>query len=113
MGGKEPAGGLYDIPANLVMGFLGAGKTTAILHLLDTKPAGETWAVLVNEFGAVGIDGTVIAGQGVFVKEVPGGCMCCAAGLPMQVAVNRLLREARPDRLLIEASGLGHPRRVL
>ena len=95
------------------MGFLGVGKTTAILQLLADKARLEKWAVLVNEFGVVGIDGAIYASQGSMVKEVPGGCMCCAAGVPMQVAVNRLLRDARPDRLLIEPSGLGHPRRVL
>ncbi len=113
MTGKSSLPGLYDIPVNLIMGFLGVGKTTAILHLLTEKSTGERWAVLVNEFGAVGIDGAIYASKGTFVREVPGGCMCCATGVPMQVAVNRLLCEARPDRLLIEPSGLGHPRRVL
>ncbi len=104
---------LAAIATNLIMGFLGVGKTTAILHLLAHKPANERWAVLVNEFGQVGIDGAILAGHGAVVRQVPGGCMCCAAGVPLQVAVNRLLREARPDRLLIEPSGLGHPRRIL
>lgn len=97
----------------MVMGFLGAGKTTAILNLLKQKPADEKWAVLVNEFGQVGIDGAIFAASGAIVKEVPGGCLCCAVGLPFQVAVNRLLTEVKPDRLLIEPTGLGHPKRVL
>lgn len=102
-----------NIPTNMVMGFLGAGKTTAILNLLKQKPADEKWAVLVNEFGQVGIDGAIFAASGAIVKEVPGGCLCCAVGLPFQVAVNRLLTEVKPDRLLIEPTGLGHPKRVL
>lgn len=107
-------GRLKDIPTNVITGFLGSGKTTAILNLLDDKPAGERWAVLVNEFGSVGIDGAIYeANNQAFVKEVPGGCLCCSVGVPIQVAVNRLLREARPDRLLLEPSGLGHPRRIL
>ncbi|MEM9055921.1 MAG: GTP-binding protein [Pseudomonadota bacterium] len=106
------------VPTNIVTGFLGVGKTSTIKHLLATRPAGERWAVLVNEFGEIGIDGSLFAGehteaQGVFLREVPGGCMCCAAGLPMQVALNELLSRARPDRLLIEPTGLGHPREVL
>ncbi|OAI06969.1 MULTISPECIES: CobW family GTP-binding protein [Methylomonas] len=104
---------LTNIPTNIVMGFLGAGKTTAILNLLNQKPADEKWAVLVNEFGQVGIDGSIFAAHGAIIREVPGGCLCCAVGLPFQVAVNRLLTEVKPDRLLIEPTGLGHPKRVL
>lgn len=106
------------VPTNVITGFLGVGKTSAILHLLKRKPDTERWAVLVNEFGEIGVDGSLFQGQhgeqeGVFVREVPGGCMCCAAGLPMQVALNQLLAHARPDRLLIEPTGLGHPAEVL
>ena len=111
-------GEILDVPTNVITGFLGAGKTTAILHLLAAKPADERWAVLVNEFGEVGIDGGMLGGetheeQGLFVREVPGGCMCCAAGVPMQIALTSLLSQARPQRLLIEPTGLGHPKEVL
>lgn len=104
---------LTNIPTNLIVGFLGVGKTTAILDLLKQKPKNENWAVLVNEFGKVGIDGAIYTAAGVTVKEVAGGCLCCAVGLPFQVSVNRLLKEVRPDRLLIEPTGLGHPKKVL
>ena len=106
------------IPTNVITGFLGVGKSTAIMNLLKHKPDHERWAVLVNEFGEVGIDGSLFSGKeteesGVFIREVPGGCMCCAAGLPMQVALNMLLAHAKPHRLLIEPTGLGHPEEVL
>ena len=106
------------IPTNIITGFLGVGKTTAILHLLKHKPANERWAVLVNEFGEIGVDGSLVQGQigeeqGVFIKEVPGGCMCCTAGLSMHIALNLLLSQAKPDRLLIEPTGIGHPIEVL
>ncbi len=104
---------LHDIPFNLVTGYLGAGKTTLLRHLLATRPAGERWAVLVNEFGEVGIDGALLDADGVFVKEVPGGCLCCANGVPFRIALNLLLQRARPDRLLIEPTGLGHPLQLL
>lgn len=104
---------LENIPVNLVTGFLGAGKTTLIRHLLSTRPPGARWAVLVNEFGEVGIDGALLAGEGVAVKEVPGGCLCCANGAPFRVALNQLLRQAQPERLLIEPTGLGHPLQLL
>ena len=106
------------VPSNIITGFLGVGKTSTILQLLKTKPAHERWAVLVNEFGEIGIDGSVFESQhseqhGVYIREVPGGCMCCTAGVPMQVALAQLLRRAKPDRLLIEPTGLGHPTEVL
>ena len=109
---------IQNVPTSIITGFLGVGKTTAILNLLRSKPAEQKWAVLVNEFGEIGVDGSLMQGQqsesqGVFISEVPGGCMCCTAGLPMQVALNQLLITARPDRLLIEPTGLGHPKEVL
>lgn len=102
-----------NIPTNIITGFLGVGKTTAIRHLLQSKPEGEKWAVLVNEFGEVGIDGALLNADGIAVKEVPGGCMCCAVGVPSRVALNHLIREQNPDRLLIEPTGLAHPKQVL
>ncbi|WP_336281264.1 GTP-binding protein [Cronobacter dublinensis] len=98
---------------NLITGFLGSGKTTTIRHLLAHKDPTETWAVLVNEFGEVGIDGALMADSGALLKEIPGGCMCCVNGLPMQVGLNTLLRQGKPDRLLIEPTGLGHPKQIL
>lgn len=98
---------------NLITGFLGSGKITTILHLLANKPQGETWAVLVNEFGEVGIDGALLADSGALLKEITAGCMCCVNGLPMQVGLNTLLRKGKPDRLLIEPAGLGHPKQIL
>jgi len=100
------------VPTNIITGFLGTGKTTAILSLLRRKPADEFWAVLVNEFGEIGIDGAILSDQGALIKEVPGGCMCCTAGVPMSVGINALLRQ-KPDRLIIEPTGLGHPKQVI
>jgi len=104
---------LKNIPTNIITGFLGAGKTTTILHLLKHKPEDETWAVLVNEFGKIGIDGQIIQSHGAMVKEIPGGCMCCAAGVNMKVGLNALVKQTQPDRLLIEPTGIGHPQQIL
>ena len=104
------------IPTNLVTGFLGVGKTTAVIDLLRRKPPGSQWAVLVNEYGDVTIDGALIEGagpDGVTVKEVGGGCVCCASAPYLPVALHFLLLDAKPDRLIIETTGLGHPARLL
>lgn len=99
---------------NIITGFLGAGKTTTIHHLLGQRPPHERWAVLINEFGQVGIDAASL-GQAadVSLRELPGGCLCCTLGAPLRVTLTRLLRDVRPDRLLIEPTGLGHPARLL
>lgn len=104
------------IPTNLVTGFLGVGKTTAVIDLLKRKPAGSRWAVLVNEYGDVSIDGAMIEGSGpdwVTVRDVGGGCVCCASAPYLPVALHFLLLDARPERLIVETTGLGHPARLL
>ncbi len=106
------------IPVNLITGFLGTGKTTAIINLLAQQQTGEKWAVVVNEFGKVGIDGALIQGSSpktpqLVVKEVAGGCICCSVGMTMQVTLTRLLREVKPDRILIEPTGVAHPAGIL
>lgn len=101
------------IPTNIITGFLGVGKTTAITHLLNSKPADEVWSVLVNEFGEIGIDGALLKNTNAHVREVPGGCICCVAGLPMKMALNMLIAKTKPDRIIIEPTGLGHPEEII
>ena len=106
------------IPVNLITGFLGSGKTTVIQRMLLHKPAQEHWAVLINEFGEIGIDESLLRAQtadcsGLTLRQIPGGCLCCSAGLSLQVALHQIIRRLRPDRILIEPTGLGHPRALL
>lgn len=110
-----------NIPCTLVTGFLGAGKTTVINQLLATKPTAERWALLINEFGRIGIDGLLLASSqdntddknSIAIREVSGGCICCTSQLPLQIAISRLLSEHHPQRLLIEPTGLAHPRELI
>ena len=102
------------VSTHIISGFLGAGKTTLLQHLLSQKPENEVWAVLMNEFGQIGVDQQMLPQtQGYEVKELLGGCLCCSSQLPMQIALSRLLSESKPDRLFIEPTGLGHPAQLL
>ncbi|VVP35096.1 Zinc-binding GTPase YeiR [Pseudomonas fluorescens] len=102
---------LQNIPTHVIAGPLGAGKTSLIRQLLAQRPADERWAVLINEFGQIGLDAALLTrdDDGIALGEVAGGCLCCVNGASFQIGLGRLLRKARPDRLFIEPSGLGHP----
>lgn len=98
------------IPVHIVTGFLGSGKTTLIHNLISNKPVDETWAILVNEFGQIGIDQAMFDQRDdVVIKGLPGGCLCCQLAFVLQAGLVNLLARSRPDRLIIEPSGLGHP----
>ncbi len=103
-------------PTNLITGFLGVGKTTAILALLKARPAGEKWAVIVNEYGEVGIDGAILgdAADGALdIREVEGGCICCTSAEEFNFTLAQVLEHVRPARILIETTGVGHPARII
>nr|WP_227500823.1 GTP-binding protein [Psychrobacter aquaticus] len=110
-----------NIPCTLVTGFLGAGKTTVINQLLSIKLTDERWALLINEFGRIGIDGALLTSSqdntaeqnNIAIREVSGGCICCTSQLPLQIAISRLLSDHHPQRLLIEPTGLAHPRELI
>ncbi|WP_325320054.1 GTP-binding protein [Kingella oralis] len=96
------------IPTHLFTGFLGTGKTSAIRSLIAQKPHSEQWLIIVNEFGEIGIDGAVLAENGIPVAEISGGCLCCSAGEQMDSTIRAMLQKSTPQRILIEASGLAH-----
>ncbi|HTQ70384.1 MAG TPA: cobalamin biosynthesis protein CobW [Acidocella sp.] len=110
---------LAKIPVTIVTGFLGAGKTTLIRHLL-TNPGGRRLAVLVNEFGTVGVDGEILRGCAdescpeEAILELANGCICCTVADEFIPTMERLLAMARkPDHILIETSGLALPKPLL
>lgn len=97
------------VPVVVLTGFLGAGKTTVINHLLRTQH-GLRLAVLVNEFGALGIDMKLIVGASAAVIELANGCICCAAAGDLTRSVNQLIQSAQAlDGIIIETSGLADP----
>src|ERR671913_1645781 len=104
------------IPCTIITGFLGAGKTTLVRHLLENA-GGRRLAVLVNEFGDLGFDGSFIEGCGIEgctqedIVELPNGCLCCTVADDFVPALNKLLdRDEPPEHILIETSGLALPK---
>ncbi len=101
------------IHTHVITGFLGTGKTTTLQYLLKQKPAHEKWVVLLNEFGKTGLDSDLLNNKEVVVSQVAGGCLCCATPLLFQTALNKIIRFEKPQRILIEPSGLGHPDKII
>ena len=93
----------------LVYGFLGAGKTTFLRRLIPSFLKLGRTAVLVNEFGHENIDGTVLRSTDLQVRELTGGCICCEVRGDLIAALAQIGREVRPDRLVIEPTGLAAP----
>lgn len=100
-------------PVHVIGGFLGAGKTTTVIGLLRALPS-ERIAVIVNDFGTARIDDAVIAGTGLAtVAEIAGGCVCCTAPEGLGSSLKTLLDTIKPDRVLIEPTGLGRPQDIV
>jgi G3E family GTPase len=99
------------IPVDIVGGFLGSGKTTLLRRLLE-QGTGERVAVVVNEFGEIGIDGLVVGGLGYGERmvELSSGCICCQLDtLHFEIALQELCDDVKPDRIVIETSGVADP----
>ncbi|MTW17857.1 cobalamin biosynthesis protein CobW [Rhodoplanes serenus] len=110
---------LEKIPVTIVTGFLGAGKTSLVRHLME-NPQGRRLAVLVNEFGDVGIDGEILKGcadpacPADAIVELTNGCLCCTVADEFVPTITALLaRPTPPDHILIETSGLALPKPLL
>ena len=104
------------IPATIITGFLGAGKTTLVRHLLE-KAEGRRIALIINEFGDMGVDGDLLASCGVVgcpeddIIELANGCLCCTVADEFLPTIEALLaRDVPPDHIVIETSGLALPK---
>ena len=98
----------------LVSGFLGSGKTTLIKHFLNSRmeDIGKT-ALIVNEVGDIGIDGTLLSGRNVDMIEISSGCICCTLKTDFSDAVQEIHDKVKPDLLIVETTGIAQPGDIL
>lgn len=92
---------------DIISGFLGAGKTTFIKQLINQVYAGDKLVLIENEFGEIGIDGGFLKDAGVEITEMNSGCICCTLVGDFSRALQKVLDEYQPDRVIIEPSGVG------
>ncbi|MEA2773644.1 MAG: hypothetical protein QOD93_6606, partial [Acetobacteraceae bacterium] len=98
-----------QIPVTVLTGYLGAGKTTLLNRLLSEEH-GKRYAVIVNEFGEIGIDNELVVNSDEEVFEMNNGCICCTVrGDLIRIIGNLLKRRGRFDAILIETTGLADP----
>jgi len=99
----------------IIAGFLGSGKTTLILNSISkiSERTGKKVAVIVNDFGNIGIDGKVMEKYGLKVQELPRGCICCTLGPNFLETVRTIDDKYQPDLIVVEPSGIADPDSIL
>jgi G3E family GTPase len=97
----------------VIGGFLGAGKTTLLKRILSWETDLSGTVLIVNEFGKVGIDGSILKSAGADVVELTSGCICCSLKAGLSVTLKRIRQQFNPQRILIETTGVADPASVL
>ena len=92
---------------DIYSGFLGAGKTTLIKKMIQEAYAGQKLVLIENEFGEIGIDGGFLQEAGIEITEMNSGCICCSLVGDFGKALEQVIEQYHPDRILIEPSGVG------
>ena len=101
------------VHVNLLFGFLGAGKTTLVRRLLADPVDKLKTAVIVNEFGDVGVDGKILGGNSVDIIELTSGCLCCTLRGALSLAIEELRDMQHVERVIVEATGVAQPAEML
>lgn len=92
----------------LVSGFLGVGKTTLIMNILDTLPKDQVTMMIENDFGSVNLDSMFLKGYDLKIKEINAGCICCSLVGDFEKAIVEIERDYNPDNIIIEPSGVAN-----
>lgn len=95
------------VKIDIVSGFLGAGKTTFIKRLLDSKLKNEKVVLIENEYGEISVDSDLLSDTQIEIKELSQGCICCSLAGDFSKSLNEVIKKYNPDRILIEPSGVG------
>ena len=110
----KPAGqnDVEKVKIFVIAGFLGAGKTTLLKNILSWETDLSDTVVIVNEFGDVGIDGSLLKGTRSGIVELAGGCICCTMQADLKRTLQNILNAYNPQRILIEATGVADPKAI-
>ena len=110
-------------PVVIITGYLGAGKTTFLRKIISTLSASRSreaaaipfkkFAILMNEFGEIGIDGKILAGKNIKISELSGGCVCCSLTGELEAAIKEILKKYSPEIIFIETTGVAEPDSII
>jgi len=103
------------VDITIITGFLGSGKTTTILSVVDRMImlTGMKIVVIQNDFGKIGIDAKLLKIKGLTVQEMPSGCICCTLGEDFLDTLNTVVENVNPDLIIVEPSGVADPSNIL